>query len=82
MPIDSAKDVSETLAGVIVRSATVRSGVLDLSIQFEGDSTLEVLPMSSGYEAWQIDRAADRSSVIACGGGELFRHEQPAPEDV
>jgi hypothetical protein len=61
------------LVGCQVRAVAVRSGVLDLAIEFEGNHTLEVLPVASGYEAWQIDRPSDRSSVIAVGGGELTR---------
>src|SRR5262245_15308312 len=73
-PIDSAAEVTKLIGGRLVRWISVRPGVLDLLVVFDGDQMLEVLPVSSGYEAWQVDRLADRSSVIAVGGGELVRH--------
>ena len=76
-PIDAAQVVTDLLAGCRARAVGVRSGVLDLVIDFDGNHTLEVLPVSSGYEAWQIDRPSDHSSVIAVGGGELIRCERP-----
>lgn len=76
-PIDAAQVATGLLAGCRARAVSVRSGVLDLVIEFDGNHTLEVLPVSSGYEAWQIDRPSDHSSVIAVGGGDLSRLEHP-----
>jgi hypothetical protein len=76
-PINAAAEVTGLIGGCLTRSVTIRPGVLDLLIEFEGVHTLEVLPLSSGYEAWEVDRPADRSRVIAVGGGELARYEYP-----
>jgi hypothetical protein len=79
-PIDSATEATNLIGGRLVRSISVRPGVLDLLVEFDGGHALEVLPVSSGYEAWQVHRPADRSSVIAVGGGELARHVHSEPD--
>lgn len=76
-PVDAAAEVTDRIGGSMISSVTLRSGVLDLSIGFDDGHRLEVLPTSSGYEAWQVDRATDHSSVIALGSGELARYERP-----
>ena len=44
----------------------------DLVIDFTDDLRLEVIPTSSGYEAWQL-RDPWGTSFIAVGGGEVRR---------
>jgi hypothetical protein len=79
--VDAEARGNECIGGRSVRSVSVREGVLDLRVEFEGGHVLEVLPVSSGYEAWQVDRPADGSSVIAIGGGDLARHLRAEPDE-
>jgi hypothetical protein len=51
----------------------IEEGTLDLSIAFGSGHVLELLPDSSGYEAWQLGGGG--MLAIAVGGGrlDLFR---------
>jgi len=76
-PVNAAQVATGLLAGCQIRAVSVRSRALDLVIEFDAVHTLEVFPVSSGYEAWQIDRPSKHYSIIALGGGELSRREYP-----
>jgi hypothetical protein len=51
---------------VLINAAQLRAGTNDILIDFSGDLRLEILPMSTGYEGWQM---MDPSGVEFFGGG-------------
>lgn len=53
-PIDSAVEATRHLSGVLITAAQLRAGTNDILIDFSGDLRLEILPMSTGYEGWQM----------------------------
>jgi Family of unknown function (DUF6188) len=59
----------------LVRGVTLRDDTGDLTITFDGETALEVLNMSSGYEGWEI--GANGMKVIAMGGGQLAIFRDP-----
>ena len=67
--IDAADEAGKRLANATVESAMVYEGTLDLELRFASGHILQVLPTSSGYEAWQVD--CGRKRFTAIGGGEL-----------
>ena len=69
-PVDSLAYVREFLRGRAVTAARAREGTLDLVIEFGPERVLEVLPLSSGYEAWILADPFGRS-FVAQGGGNL-----------
>lgn len=68
-PIDAAAEASRRVAGKKVLNVDVAEGTLDVFLVLEGGHTFQVLPNSSGYEAWEA--STDGRRVIAVGGGEL-----------
>jgi hypothetical protein len=68
-PVDAAAEVNGRLAGAVVEGAELRQGVLDLVLRFSSGHLLEIIPTSSGYEAWDVRCGSRR--FIAVGGGEL-----------
>ena len=68
-PLDCLARLRERIVGASVTSVHLRKGTLDLSIGFETGYTLEVIPTSAGYEAWQI--GGRNMLAIAVGGGRL-----------
>jgi hypothetical protein len=68
-PVVGAEEAARRLVGGSVESVDLRAGTLDLDLRFDTGYVLQVLPDSSGYEAWQVtDRGRE---FIAVGGGEL-----------
>ena len=47
----------------------LREGLLDLELRFDSGHVLQIIPDSSGYEAWELS-SADRQ-FIAVGAGQL-----------
>lgn len=68
-PVDAAAEVNGYLVGAFVERVELRKGVLDLEFQFSTGHTLQVIPSSSGYEAWNLSMG--NKQYIAVGGGEL-----------
>jgi hypothetical protein len=68
-PLDSAAEVNHRLMGAVVEATELRSGILDLELRFSTGHSLQILPNSSGYEAWNL--ACGNRLFIAVGGGEL-----------
>lgn len=60
-----------------VEEVSVRLDTGDLSVGLLGRTVLELLNMSAGYEAWQINTPG--RGVIATGGGELALRAVPTP---
>ena len=69
-PVDSGREAAELLAGMPVTSVEIRASTADLFIQFESGTQLEIIPTSSGYEAWKI-YGPDGSCHVATGGGTI-----------
>ncbi len=68
-PVDAASEVNGRLVGAAVEAVQLRKGLLDLELRFSTGHSLQVIPDSSGYEAWQVSRG--NRQFIAGGGGEL-----------
>ena len=68
-PLDGEEVAQRLLGQKVIERISVRSDTGDLSITFAGNTALEVLNMSSGYEGWTM--GVRGISVIATGGGEL-----------
>jgi len=68
-PVDAASEINRRLAGAAVEAVELRKGLLDLELRFSTGHSLQVIPSSSGYEAWQA--SSRNRQFIAVGGGEL-----------
>ena len=68
-PVDAIARVISHIASQLVRAASISEITGDLHIEFDGDSQLQFLQMSSGYESWRL--GAPGVSVICGGGGRL-----------
>jgi hypothetical protein len=68
--IDAAADAARLLAPVVVSRVEPLAASADLLISFSAHLRLEILPISSGYEAWQISDPFGRS-FVAQGGGQI-----------
>jgi hypothetical protein len=68
-PVDAAAEVNHRLAGAAVEAVELRAGLLDLELRFSTGHSLQILPDSSGYEAWNA--CGGNKQFIAVGGGEL-----------
>jgi hypothetical protein len=75
-PIDAAAEVNRRIAGQLVRHAELRAGILDLELHLERGWILQVIPNSSGYEAWTV--RCPIGQFIAAGGGEWAIWPNPA----
>lgn len=69
-PIDSATSTTSFLADTVIQHVQVKEGTLDLLIDFEGDYRLEIIPISSGYESWEVEGPAGKH-IVAQGGGQF-----------
>lgn len=68
-PVDASAEVNDRIAGASVEAVGLREGLLDLELRFSTGHTLQIIPASSGFEAWSA-RIGSRE-FIAVGGGEL-----------
>ncbi len=62
-------EVNRRLARASVEAVDLRDGLLDLELRFSTGHILQIIPDSSGYEAWNL--LNETSQFIAVGGGEL-----------
>lgn len=69
-PIDCAAELLQLLHDRRVAAVTIVTGTLDLTIGFEQGPSLEIVPFSIGYEAWQTFSPTG-FQVIAQGRGQL-----------
>ena len=65
----AADELNTKLAHKEIERVELRDGTLDLRLTFASTLTLEIIPDSSGYEAWNV--TGPQGSWIAVGGGEL-----------
>lgn len=68
-PIDAAAEIRSRLTGAAVTDVDLQADTLDLRIIFSTGHVLELVPDSSGYEAWSASRPG--RTYVATGGGEL-----------
>jgi hypothetical protein len=68
-PVDAAAESNRRIGSATVESVVLRDNTLDLELRFDTGHVLQVIPDSSGYEAW-IAHDRDKQ-FIAVGGGEL-----------
>src|SRR5262245_2113706 len=68
-PVDAVAEVNRRLAGAAVEAVELREGLLDLEFRFSTGHALQIIPDSSGYEAWNL--FSGNRQFIAVGGGEL-----------
>jgi hypothetical protein len=68
-PLDAAHELNSQLANARIVAINLNDGTLDLAIRVDADRTLEIVPDSSGYEAWIAYNG--QSQFIAIGGGDL-----------
>jgi hypothetical protein len=68
-PVDAAAEVNRRLARASIEAVELRKGILDLELRFNTGHFFQVIPNSSGYEAWNLSNGS--SQLIAIGGGEL-----------
>jgi hypothetical protein len=69
-PVDAEAQCRSMIVRLKIQSAEVREDTRDIVIVFESGERLEILPISSGYESWQMT-APDGTQTIAQGGGNL-----------
>ena len=68
-PIVAIDELRKILIGAEIRSIELCEGTLDLVLKFGSGLSLEIIPTSSGHEAWNI--GVNDKLYIAGGGGEL-----------
>lgn len=73
-PVAAASVVLEAVGGRTICTVTVALG--DLNLDFGDGLALQVLQLSSGYEAWHV---FDKDTTIHCLGGGDLAIEVPAP---
>ena len=73
-PVDATETINSRLENAVIVTVKIREGTLDLQLTFDTGHTLEIIPDSSGYEAWNL-QGSDQQ-YIAVGGGDLaiFTH--------
>lgn len=68
-PLDAAAEVNARIAEAVIEAVEVRQGLLDLTLHFSTGHSLQIVPDSSGYEAWNVSN--ESRQFVAVGGGEL-----------
>jgi hypothetical protein len=68
-PIDAANSFNTKLSGRTIASVELNDGTLDLTFTLDGSMVLQIIPDSSGYEAWTANTPLGQ--IVAVGGGEL-----------
>jgi Family of unknown function (DUF6188) len=71
-PVDAAAEVARRLTGSIVEAVELQDGTLDLHIRFTDGHELQIIPDSSGYEAWSLTGHSNRYFATGGGGLEIF----------
>jgi|SRR5262249_53336611 len=69
-PVIPAEEINRRLAQSTVTAVELREGLLDLELHFSTGHVLQIIPDSSGYEAWHLSDGV--RVFIAVGGGELM----------
>jgi hypothetical protein len=76
VPIDAAAELLERLRDCTVGAVSISEGTADLIVKFTDGQHLEIIPFSTGYEAWEtVSPTGIR--LIAQGGGQLTEFPSP-----
>jgi hypothetical protein len=78
-PVDAEARCRPLIVQVRIERAEVREETRDIVIVFESGARLEILPVSSGYESWEIT-APGGTHTVAQGGGNLAVWKRPRAE--
>jgi hypothetical protein len=54
-PVDCLGELRRQVIGATVEDVKVRPGTIDITLTFGSGRTLEVIPTSAGYQAWQVN---------------------------
>lgn len=68
-PVDAETAIRSGVVGRHVEAASICPTSGDLTIDFSGRTQLQLLQMSSGYEAWRL--SSREGETICLGGGRL-----------
>jgi hypothetical protein len=68
-PVNAAAEVTSRIAGTLIEAVELREETLDLEIHLNSGHALQIIPDSSGYEAWNL--TGNKMQFIAVGGGDL-----------
>jgi hypothetical protein len=68
-PVNAASEINSRLASASIKSVELEPALLDFEIRFSSGHVLQIIPDSSGDEAWELWDG--KSSFIAGGGGDL-----------
>ena len=74
-PINSGQAATKILVPNHIIDVQVHDGTADLIISFDQNKQLQILPISSGYESWQVNDPNGKS-IIAQGGGNIVSYEK------
>ena len=69
-PIDAAAEATKLLSTLVIDAAQLRVGTSDILIDFSDNVRLEIIPISSGYEGWQM-KDPFGTEFFAQGGGQI-----------
>ena len=70
VPVDTAARCRPLLIQHTVVQAEVRNDTRDILLYFDNDPRQEIVPLSSGYESWEIVDPSGRQ-IVAQGGGNV-----------
>ena len=73
-PINAEVACAELLAMEVIAYGEIRADSRDIVLVFESGARLEIIPLSSGYESWEI-RQSNGWGLTAQGGGNLVQWE-------
>jgi len=71
-PVDTVAEATHLLSADAVTAVQLREGSADLVIEFSPHLRLEIIPISRGYESWQLSDPFG-TSYVAQGGGQICR---------
>jgi hypothetical protein len=74
-PVDAIADATRLLSAAAVTAVQLREGSADIVIELSPHLRLEIIPISRGYESWQISDPFG-TSYVAQGGGQILRWKQ------
>src|ERR1022692_4639653 len=57
-PVDAAGEVNRRLGRSLVEAVELRAGLLDLDLRFSTGHIFQIIPNSSGYEAWNLSNGS------------------------
>jgi len=74
-PVDAVADATRLLSPNAVTAVQLREGSADIVITVSSHLQLEIIPISRGYESWQLSDPFG-TSYVATGGGQICRWKQ------